>query len=434
MRRVWWSVGLAAMAIASGSLSAQTPPATPVSESTITLDGGAFHQETVVLPRVKGDWFATASDAHATISLLAAVGGHPVELALQWDGLASSHVINADNNSDMGGRSTCDLIMTGAPPYSGRGQPHGADIVTITVSAIDALTLKATINGTVTGDTKISIKGTISIHRAAAPPPVMTSGSGDCDRVVHDKLVGAQNRSPSDCEVRFDRFVREAQHKAFAGVIASLTQDHWVVKSETPIEPASGVGRHTENSPFSSNGYGLVLALDQASPVYAAYAKQWQELSDKVSAEITASGKTDGPAFVAFTKLNADGQAAMNIRVSVAVNPASGNFVSFAGGHAVLPIPGAAYAVSAPRVQAASGGGAESASEVAFIYLGRWQPAVFDKRSDGSESAVIKSVLNPAATPLSVQTLVIKIECNAALRDALLEHIDLPALLAPLPR
>jgi hypothetical protein len=141
--------------MASGSVQAQSAPTAVTSASTITLDGGPFHHETFLLPRVTGDWFATAGDAHASIELLTAAGGHPVELDLQWDGPQAGHVITADNNSDMGGRSTFYLKMTGAAPYNHGGQPYDTDAITITV----------------TGDAKIAVTGTIAIHRNAAPAP-----------------------------------------------------------------------------------------------------------------------------------------------------------------------------------------------------------------------------------------------------------------------
>ncbi|MGA2130838.1 MAG: hypothetical protein ABSH50_00860 [Bryobacteraceae bacterium] len=40
-----------------------------VSESRITVTGGAFAGETFVLPRVNGDWFVTPGDAHASLAL-----------------------------------------------------------------------------------------------------------------------------------------------------------------------------------------------------------------------------------------------------------------------------------------------------------------------------------------------------------------------------
>ena len=432
-RHLAWCLGLAAMA--SGSVQAQSAPTAVTSESTITLDGGAFHHETFVLPRVTGDWFATAGDAHASIELLTAAGGHPVELDLQWDGPQAGHVITGGSNSDMGGRATCYLKMTGAAPYNLSAQPHDTDAITITVAAIDALTIKASIAGTVTGDAKIAVTGTIAIHRNAAPAPVLTGGSADCDRVVHDKLVGAQNRSPSECEVRFDALVRQAEHTAFAGVIAALAEEHWVVRTETAVAPTQGVGRHTQERLYSPDTYDLSLALDPKSDAAQAYAKRWNELSDRAGQEAQATGKMDGPAFAAFTKLNAEQASATNISVSVHVNALSYEFVSFVAAHTVLQVPGAAYALASSQVQSASGGGPESAVPLkTFIYLGKWAPATFEKSSSGSERARTKSTADPAAPVLSVQAFVIAIECNAALRDAVLQHMDFAPLRSLLPR
>jgi len=421
-RHLAWCLGLAAMA--SGSVQAQSAPTAVTSESTITLDGGAFHHETFVLPRVTGDWFATAGDAHASITLLTAAGGHPVELDLQWDGPQAGHVITGGSNSDMGGRATCYLKMTGAAPYNHGAQPYDTDAITITVTAIDALTIKASIAGTVTGDAKVAITGTIAIHRNAAPAPVLTGGSADCDRVVHDKLVGAQNRSPSECEVRFDALVRQAEHTAFAGVIAALAEEHWVVRTETAVAPTQGVGRHTQEHLYSPDNYDLSLALDPKSDAAQAYVKRLKDL-------YATTGKSDGPPWVAMREAQADGL----ITVSVHVNVLSYGFASFVAAHTVLQVPGAAYALASSQVQSASGGGPEGAVPLkTFIYLGKWAPATFEKSSSGSERARTKSTADPAAPVLSVQAFVIAIECNAALRDAVLKHMDFAPLRSLLPR
>jgi hypothetical protein len=119
--------------------------------------------------------------------------------------------------------------------------------------------------------------------------------------------------------------------------------------------------------------------------------------------------------------------------VSVGINALSHEFVSFVAAHTVLQVPGAAYAVASAQVQAASGG-SESAATATFIFLGKWAPATFEKNRDGSERARIKSAVDPAAPVLSLQTVVIRIECNAYLRDVLLKHLDLAALRSLLPR
>jgi hypothetical protein len=127
-------------------------------------------------------------------------------------------------------------------------------------------------------------------------------------------------------------------------------------------------------------GYNLTLALDPASVEYRAYAKRWNDLSDTLGQEITATGKSNGPAFVAFSKLNAEGLGAMNIKVFVSVNASSDEVVSFVAAHTVLQVAGATYAVASSPVQALGGGGASAAvPSVAFIYLGKWGPATFEK-------------------------------------------------------
>ena len=212
-----------------------------------------------------------------------------------------------------------------------------------------------------------------------------------------------------------------------------------MVKSETAVAPITGIARNTQKEPFrpsvtTGGGYGLTLALDPASVESQAYVKRWNDLGEKMGQEVAATGKSDGPAFVAFAKLNADAL----IKVYVSVNDAlfaPGEFVSFVVAHTVLQVPGATYAVASSQVQGLGGGGASDAvPSAAFVYLGKWGPATFEKLSDGGERMRINSVMNPAALPLSVQTFAIRMECNAALRDTILQHMDLTALRSLLPR
>ncbi len=146
-------------------------------------------------------------------------------------------------------------------------------------------------------------------------------------------------------------------------------------------------------------------------------------------------GKSDGPAFVAFAKLNADGLGAMNIKVGVGVNASSYEFVSFVAAHTVLQVAGATYAVASSQVQALSGGGASAAvPSVAFVYLGKWAPPAIRSLGDGGERLNISSSADKTAPPLSVQTISIRMECNAALRDVILKHMDFAALQSLLAR
>jgi hypothetical protein len=278
------------------------------------------------------------------------------------------------------------------------------------------------------------------LHAQSAPVPIVTSGSADCDRVVHDKLVGAQNRSPSECEVKFDLQLREAEHQTFVRAVAALAQDLWIIKSETPVKAITGVARNTEKQLFrqgatNGGGYELALALDPASAKAQTFAARWHEADDKVSEEVKATGKADGPAFVAFMKLNAEIAAASKITATVSVNVQAHEFVSFTAEHSLLQVPAATYSVTAPRVQALSGGDAGSAGPATFIYLGKWQPPAFEKLSDGGERTRVKSTIEvTASSPLSVQTVIIRLESSAALRDSLLANIDLGPLRALLAR
>lgn len=81
------------------------PVAAPAiaSESQITVTGNGVPGETYSLPRINGDWFATGTDAHASLTLrTAAASAHQVQLGIEWDGTAQTQSINANKSSGVG--------------------------------------------------------------------------------------------------------------------------------------------------------------------------------------------------------------------------------------------------------------------------------------------------------------------------------------------
>ena len=211
------------------------------------------------------------------------------------------------------------------------------------------------------------------------------------------------------------------------------------MKSETALTPITGIARNIQKEPFrpsgtTGGGYDLTLALDPASAEGQAYLKRLNDVMHELGQYMKTTGKSDGPPWVAMHQAQADAL----ITVYVSVNAelfAPDEFTSFVVAHTVLQVPGATYAVASSQVQGLGGGGASDAvPSAAFVYLGKWGPATFEKLSDGGERMRINSVMNPAAPPLSVQTFAIRMECNAALRDTVLKHMDFAPLRSLLAR
>src|ERR1022692_436434 len=56
------------------------------SESTITVSGAGIEGETYHLAQVYGDWFATATEATARLTMRTVPGPHQAQLGISWDG------------------------------------------------------------------------------------------------------------------------------------------------------------------------------------------------------------------------------------------------------------------------------------------------------------------------------------------------------------
>lgn len=117
------------------------------------------------------------------------------------------------------------------------------------------------------------------IEAGQAPPP--------CDGVVHDKLAGAQMRSPSECEVQFDLAVRRAEHQAFAAVLAQFGQGSWTKPVESSLAAVTGVARGNDKESYrpglaTSGDYHFTLQMSPASADYRALAKRRDDLMAKM--------------------------------------------------------------------------------------------------------------------------------------------------------
>src|ERR1035437_8848680 len=90
----------------------------------------------------------------------------------------------------------------------------------------------------------------------------------DCDNIVNDKLIGAQNRSPTDCEVKYDLAVKFVFQQAFEKVLSDLQNNFWLVKKITALDPVTGVPRASDNSSYLGD-YDIELQIDPNSDKYA---------------------------------------------------------------------------------------------------------------------------------------------------------------------
>lgn len=98
-----------------------------------------------------------------------------------------------------------------------------------------------------------------------------TGTFGTCDPVIHDQLVGAEWRSLSECEVKFDSYVRSGLTAALQPVIHNLTAYSWSLAHHVELQSLTSIPRHTETKPFQLNeqqmhqngAFYLQFTLDQ---------------------------------------------------------------------------------------------------------------------------------------------------------------------------
>ena len=259
-----------------------------------------------------------------------------------------------------------------------------------------------------------------------------------CDPQIHDQLVGAEWRSPSECEVSFDAYVRKGLAAAMQPVIDNLTANGWGVTKQVEAQSLTSIPRHTENKPFQiteqqmhqGGAFYVEFGLAKSSPVFAQYDHKLQAAMDKFGAALKSMNAADGVA--AQNGLNDATKAEAEhteIHVSVSINSSSVGISSFKGGHAVTKLASGGFAVSAPYVQAPTGGDVSAAQGVTYVFLGPFTAPVATGAAKGDEDILVKASLSSApAKLLSVQDVVIRIQTGTELAQQVIQLIDWKAL------
>jgi hypothetical protein len=406
-------VSLVAVPAIGQRRTAPPPKAAATSDTRITVNGS----EAFTLPQMAGDWFATPSDAHVAIRL----NGASARLDLQLDGRNPTQTLTAENDSDLGGAHVG--FFWHSPGHDVR--PRGSEAITVQVVRLDDTDFEGRLSGSAEG---VALSGSIHLHREAPPAAKLTGSFGDCDNVIHDKFALAQNRSPSDCEVKFDRMVRDTIDQALRPVARFWTGREWTVVKQSPVKPITNLARRTEQAPYRLDSapegvYAIEFQLTGAA--MTEYQHRLSALSDRIAAEI-GSGKP-GASMQEVTKFGYEMEGATRLRVSVSINAPSVGIASYSGGHAPLQIPGAAFATAISHVPAATGGGPDNSHDESVILLGTWSAPAVQPQGDGGEHISVKGALNNAAA-LTVQNIVIRIQANPANARQAAAQIDLALL------
>ncbi|HEY8690498.1 MAG TPA: hypothetical protein VIM07_14780 [Chitinophagaceae bacterium] len=367
------------------------------------------------------DWFVTANDSHCAINFEGPYDSRKLTLAIEWSGKKDEYVIT-NETSHAGDRSTDFRLTSPDKDTYGDGlgaQPEGDQQVIVKVEKITDDNISGNISGLISdGKDVIKINGHFSLAKKAAKPTAKSTSLTfkDCDNVIHDKLTGAQDRSPTDCEVKYDLEVKSAFQKAFENVVSGFQNNHWLVTKITTLDPVTGVPRAFDNSSFLGD-YNIELEVGPENDQYASYNKSYQELLN--------GGSQDIKKIQDFMKQM---NGAIRIKIYARVNSTYSSITIFKDGHKMLKALGAAYVIESSYVQSAGGGGIDASLDATFIFIGNWNPPVIRKDSDGGEEIKVPPVIVKSGTNLSVKNISIRMECNSELAEKILKEIDFTKL------
>jgi hypothetical protein len=390
-------------------------------ENSMKLNYENFKDKKIVFNRAEGDWYAKADDAHGTISLFAPFDSRLLRLDLEWDGKGSPYTINDDSYH---ARKGSFWITLPDKDVYGDGLSSTPEELRLTVTKIDPLNVSFSVEGTVKEDGKdVDVSGSFKLKKSAVIS-LRTANYHDCDNIIYDKLTGAENRSPSECEVKFDMDVKTAFSEAFEKAINVLVEKrHFKLRSITELVPIEGAYRGTEKYPSRLGTFSAELQLDPESEE----GKEWYKKMNDASEEIKAAGPSP-QLMEKLMKLGYTMKANTEIYIVASINSEGGGQGDYKSEHKLLQLPGAVFAVQGSHVQARSGGGIDNSLDVTSFYMGRWKPGTIQKDSDGGSQATTVGYFDKSASLLSVQNISVRLECSAELANEIIQNIDMQKL------
>lgn len=418
MKYFFLSVSLLFVAIA-----AKAQKLSLTGDNYLLLNGERFNQQKMVFTRASGDWYTTGKDGHGTIEFNTTYEGRPVTMDIEWDGSEEPHLVNDEIRHNGKRQAEFSITMADKASY-GDGlvaNTSGDDEIRISILKIDEMNVTGSIAGTVTNGSKtVKVEAGFNLKKTVVSKKMVSSAYKDCDNVVHDKLINAQDRSPSECEAKYDLDIRTAIRDALAPVFAKFQKDGWEVQSQTDLSPLSEVGRGSEKNIFSTN-YELILQVSNTSPIYAHNLEKYNEYSEKLK----SGTKEDFDRFVSFSR---EMHGSVKMEINFFVNNRSAGFGNYKGGTKITKLSPTLYKIESRDVQARTGGGADNAMDATFLLIGNWKQPVVGKEGDGSETVNAAAILDPTASHLQAQNIVIRMECNSSLADQFINSLDLQKL------
>ena len=169
-------------------------------ENFISLNGERFKNQKLIFTKAEGDWYSTEKDGHGTIEFTAPYQGRNVIINIEWDGSGNPHLVNNEirHNGKREGEFT--ITMEDKDTYGDglNSYPSEEDEIKISISKIDDSNVSGNITGVITqGRDKVKVNAAFNLKRITASKKIVNSSYKDCDNIIHDKLIGAEGRSPS---------------------------------------------------------------------------------------------------------------------------------------------------------------------------------------------------------------------------------------------
>ncbi|MGA2755361.1 MAG: hypothetical protein ABSE53_16495 [Terracidiphilus sp.] len=449
----------AVLAVTTAFANAAPAPPPVVSNSTVTISGPGVGgaTRTFSLPFMnnyanKGDWYVTPGDAHAAffvadkLPFAAADKSTHATVDLLLNGTGKTFLITRDSAHPAIHKTDLAIdVMVGNTKFS---TTDPGDAVTVTVTRMDMLNFEATFSGTMTEvgmmernrreAHRVTVSGTISLHRASAPPQISAGNWVGCDPIVHDWLNEAQDRASSDCEVKFDRHLQIALNAAFSPMESAFTASQWmIVNKPDPDVLFLSAPRGSEKEPFHGQGFKLTMAMNPNSAQ---------------SQQAMAAANTPDPLMLKAMELMKEGQYAeaqevekqLNAKMENAPPPPSTRFglqvsfnfsarelINFHGAFSTSALSGGGTVLYLPAMQPLSGG--SGGDPGTWVFLGPWSQPTATHLDGDTTKVAIKAQTNPSAPRLSVQCISVYINADHDLAAKAIQAIDwsqLRALLA----
>jgi hypothetical protein len=433
---------------------AATAPPSVVSNSTVTIFGPGIDgaTKTFSLPFMnnyanKGDWYVLPDDAHAAFFVAdkATLAQSRVDILL--NGPQKTFVITNANDLASGHKTDQALdVMVGNLKFS---TTDPGDEITVTVTKMDMLNFVATFTGTMTQvgmmerngheAHRVTVSGSINLHRASAPAPINAGNWENCDPIVHDWLNQAQNRASSDCEVKFDHHLQTALSAAFSPMESALAASQWtIVNKPDPNVVFDSAPRGSEKEPFHGQGFKLTMAVNpnsaQGQQAIAA-ANTPDPLMMKMM-ELLKAGKyaeaQDVQKQLDAKQKSAPPPLSTRFTVQVGFNTSVKEFINFHGALSTQALPGGGTVLYLPAMQGLGGGSGGDPGN--WVLLGPWSQPTSTHLDGETTKVTTKAQMNPAAPRLSVQTIAVYLNCDQNLATKAIQAINwsqLRALLAP---